>query len=163
MPYGFIAIALLALDQLSKLIIQTYLSPYQTKQLWDGWFSITFVKNYGAAFGIFHYRTVLLTSITVLIFILLWVYRRRLLGYPPIFRLGVALATGGAAGNFVDRVRLGYVVDFIDFRYWPVFNIADIGIVVGVGLITLYLLKEEIKKSQNRHSKTSKEFGGGES
>jgi signal peptidase II len=64
-------------------------------------------------------------------------YYRRVAAGPALLRIGLSLVLGGAIGNLIDRVRLGYVVDFIDLRWWPVFNVADSAIVVGVAALVL--------------------------
>ncbi len=104
-------------------------------------FFLTLVKNTGIAFGLFRGGSRLLAAF---IFTSLMV----LAALTPLFarkrvseQWAFALILGGAAGNFLDRLRLGYVVDFLDFRVWPVFNMADTFISVGVGLFVLSLLR----------------------
>ncbi len=151
MPYFFITIIIILLDQASKLLIQTRMTPFQSIDFFNGFMSIMYARNSGAAFSILQSQTVLLIIITVAALLVLWFNRRQIANYPRIFQLGVAVALGGALGNFCDRVRLGGVVDFIDFHYWPVFNVADIAIVSGVGLAVLGLLINQ------NHSKQVKE------
>ena len=66
--------------------------------------------------------------------------------------IGLGLQLGGALGNLIDRIRVGYVVDFIDFKVWPVFNIADSSIVVGVAILALSMLRDEEKAPQQKIS-----------
>ena len=73
---------------------------------------------------------------------------RRLMSEKAIIRWGVALLLGGAVGNLIDRLRIGGVIDFLDFRIWPVFNIADIGICVGVALLMYALIYDTKKEKQ---------------
>ena len=73
---------------------------------------------------------------------------RRLMSEKAIIRWGVALLLGGAVGNLIDRLRIGGVIDFLDFRIWPVFNIADIGICVGVALLMYALIYDTEKEKQ---------------
>ncbi len=73
---------------------------------------------------------------------------RRLMSEKVIIRWGVALLLGGAVGNLIDRLRIGGVIDFLDFRIWPVFNIADIGICVGVALLMYALIYDTEKEKQ---------------
>jgi signal peptidase II len=140
MPYFYVIIIVTCLDQLSKWLVQTKLDPFQSIDYFYGWVSLTYARNSGGAFSIFPTQTVLLSVVAVVISVLVWLNRRQISNYTRIFQVGVAIAMGGTLGNLLDRIRLGYVVDFIDFHYWPVFNIADIAIVVGVSLIILGLL-----------------------
>jgi signal peptidase II len=143
MPFLYITIMITGLDQLVKWVIQTKMTPYQSIDLfWNGLVSITYAKNPGAAFSIMQSYPVLLAFIAAGVFLLVWLNRRLLLDYPRIFQVGVAVALGGALGNFIDRVRLGYVVDFMAVYIWPVFNVADAAIVCGVGLIILGLIRQ---------------------
>jgi signal peptidase II len=138
MPYFYITLFIVALDQGSKLLVQKSMQLLQRIDLWNGWLALNYAQNTGAAFSLLQSRNILLIIITVAVFILVIFYRRQLLSYPRLFQLGLAVALGGAIGNFIDRVRLGYVVDFIDVSIYPaVFNVADTAIVVGVGLIVL--------------------------
>jgi signal peptidase II len=78
------------------------------------------------------------------VFLLAWFHRHEIIKYPKSFQIGLAITLGGALGNFIDQVRLGYVVDYIDLSFWPVFNIADINIVLGVILIIFSVLNENL-------------------
>ncbi|MCR4420009.1 MAG: signal peptidase II [Clostridia bacterium] len=141
MPW--IALAVLALDQITKALVSLRLTEGQAIPLLPGILYLTRVHNYGGAFGILNYQTgfFVLVGLAVLTGIgLAYVqvvrHRSRLLGW------ALALAWGGAAGNLVDRVRLGYVVDFLDLRVWPVFNVADIALVAGIGLMAWETLRQ---------------------
>ncbi|MGI6604536.1 MAG: signal peptidase II [Firmicutes bacterium] len=131
------------LDQLCKLAVQRYLLPGETIPIWPGVFHLTYVQNPGAAFGILKYQTGFFVAVTVLVVAAIIVFARRLGPGMGMVRFALALELGGALGNLMDRLRYGYVVDFFDFRVWPVFNIADSAIVVGVGLLFIYLLRSE--------------------
>lgn len=146
MPYRYIIIIIVLVDQLVKWVVQTRMTPYQSIDIWNGLVSITYAKNPGAAFNILQSYPILLIVVTVIVFVLVWINRRLIAEYSRIFQVGVAVALGGALGNFIDRVRQGYVVDFIDIYIWPVFNVADTAIVCGVGLIILGLLFQDSKK-----------------
>jgi len=116
-------------------------------------FHITLVKNPGAAFGIFQGQTMFLVVVTIaIIFLLVGVYWK-LARQNTILTIGLALQAGGAAGNLIDRIRFSYVVDFFDFRIWPVFNIADIAIVVGAIIIAWQILvwPDEDKSQSTNH------------
>ena len=153
MPFFYLTCLVAALDQWLKMIVQTRLTPFQDLRLLNGLLSITYVKNPGAAFSLFQSQTLLLILISMGVFIVVWFNRRQLATSPRILQIGLAIALGGALGNFIDRIRLGYVVDFVDLHFWPVFNVADAGIFVGVGLTILGLLRyktmEHTKSEQN--------------
>ncbi len=143
--YWMAALVVFLLDQSTKWLVQSKMTPFQSIKISGDWFFLTYAKNYGAAFSIMDGYTSVLIAISAMVFILVWMNRRRLSAYPGLFRWGLAMGLGGAAGNLADRVRLGYVVDFLDFHFWPVFNLADTGIVIGVGLIMAGLLIAEYR------------------
>jgi len=102
--------------------------------------SFTRHHNTGGAFGLFASGTTALTVVSILVIVILVLFGRRAALTSRCLGLGIALQLGGAAGNLLDRARLGHVIDFIDFHFWPVFNIADIGVTVGAFLIVYALL-----------------------
>jgi len=134
-PYYYLTLLLIASDQITKFLVQTKMLPMQSIPIIKGWFSLTYATNYGAAFGILQSQTLLLVAITLGVLIMIWVNRKKMSDYPRLLQIGLAVALGGAVGNLLDRVRLGYVVDFLNFYMWPIFNVADMTIVIGVGLI----------------------------
>ncbi|MGI6553251.1 MAG: signal peptidase II [Bacillota bacterium] len=141
MSIAGIVLGILLLDQFSKYLVQLFLSPGETVPLIHNIFHLTYVQNPGAAFGILAHRTYffIVTAFLVIFFIL--IFFRRLDHRQVYLRLGLAMALGGATGNLLDRLRFGYVVDFLDFRVWPVFNLADTAIVLGVGLLCWEILR----------------------
>lgn len=134
--YGFLV---LAADQISKYIVRTSMSPYESFPVIKGIFHITYVQNTGAAFSILRGKTHFFTIVSLAIIFAIIIFLRKVPSEKKILRMVMALVLGGAAGNLIDRFRFGYVVDFFDFRIWPVFNIADSAIVVGV-IILAYLI-----------------------
>lgn len=146
---GLTAGIVILLDQLSKLLIRQLLYPGQSVDLL-GFIRITLVKNPGAAFGILpnHQLIFLITTIIVVIFIIF--YYKQLKPHEGAVKFALGLELGGAMGNLVDRVFFGKVTDFIDFRIWPVFNVADIAIVVG-----LVILAWAVYRSQDEEGKLS--------
>jgi signal peptidase II len=134
-PIVILALAVVALDQVSKAYLQANMAPGASVPVIPGIFHITYVLNPGAAFGILEHQTWFFVAVAFLLFAaMVYFYPRIPQGY-GLLRLGIALQTGGAAGNVIDRLKTGYVVDFFDFRVWPVFNVADMAIVGGVALI----------------------------
>lgn len=147
MPIVFLALAVAALDQVSKAYMQANMLPGASIPVIPGIFHITYVLNPGAAFGILEHQTWFFVVVAFVLFAaMVYFYPRIPQGY-GLLRLGVGLQVGGAAGNVIDRLKTGYVVDFFDFRVWPVFNVADIAIVCGVALIVYSLLFPPGKKA----------------
>jgi signal peptidase II len=137
------------LDQLSKGIILHTLALHDSIPVLPGIFHLTLVHNTGIAFGFFKEHSGLLLYLISgsLVLLLLWGVRLRRAHW--LACLGLALILGGAIGNWIDRMRFGAVIDFLDFRVWPVFNLADSAISIGVGL---YLILVFFKKSEMEHS-----------
>jgi len=136
-----LTILVIVLDQYSKWLVLQHFELYQTLRL-TAWFNLTLAYNTGAAFSFLNdaggWQRWLFVVLAVVIsgVLLVWLRRAQQLRQQA---LALALVIGGAIGNVIDRVRLGYVIDFIDWHYrdwhWPVFNIADSAISVGVVLL----------------------------
>lgn len=129
---GVAAVAFL-LDRLTKSWIVESFSLHESRPVWPGVISITYVENTGAAFSLLTQHTQLLSiaSVVVILMVLWLAWHSR----SPLVRLALGLVLGGAFGNLSDRVLRGAVVDFIDLHFWPVFNVADMAIVCGVLLL----------------------------
>ncbi len=127
---------ILFLDQLTKFLVVKNLLLNQSIPLIPGIFHLTFIHNRGAAFGILRNQTQLFifTSIFAVIFIL-WGLKNNKDKKRPIYNISLSLILGGALGNLIDRLIVGYVIDFLDFRIWPVFNIADSAITAGMVML----------------------------
>ena len=132
--------ALIALDQVTKFLVSANLKLNETSPVFKGIFNITLVHNTGIAFGLFKGMLLIFifSSVVAIFFIILCAGRFRH-GYGRL-RVGLLFILAGTIGNLIDRIRLGYVIDFIDLRIWPVFNIADITITIGGLLLIYYLL-----------------------
>lgn len=138
-----VGVIVLLLDLLTKGLVLANMTLFQEIELIPGFFSFQFVYNPGAAFGILANQRVLFIVVSLAAVVGIGLFSRT-----PEARVGVApwalgMIMGGAAGNLVDRIRFGRVVDFFLFYYqdwaFPNFNVADIGITVGVGLLILHL------------------------
>lgn len=142
MFYGMILIFLL-LDLATKRWMDAQLHLGETMPVIPDWLSWTLIHNKGASFGIFSDYTSVLAAISLVAIILLIYLFRSTKPKTFVIQFGFALLLAGAIGNFIDRVWLGYVIDFIDFRWWPgIFNLADLEIRSGMLLlIVLYLSK----------------------
>lgn len=138
MYYFLIAIGILFLDQWTKYLALEFLSKMSTLPLIEGVLHLTFVKNTGAAFSILKDRQGLLIVFTGGVVILLIFYLAREAKHMSVLaNIALSMIIGGAIGNLIDRIRLNFVVDFIDFRWidFAVFNIADSFIVIGAILL----------------------------
>jgi len=132
------AIVLLA-DQLTKLLAKSVLEskPPPPDHYFFRW---TYVENEGAAFGLLTNAHFLIAFAIIMAVATIVIYYRFPYWNHPVLRIGLGLMLGGAIGNLIDRLRQGYVVDFIDFRVWPVFNIADSAITIGVISLAFYFI-----------------------
>jgi signal peptidase II len=141
-----VAALVLGLDQLSKAAVMRFLEPqvpWIPIEPLRTIFSLTYVTNTGAAFGLFPQLGNLFVFVNLGIVAALLVFYRRFGVAHWLLPICLGLQLGGAMGNLVDRLRLGHVVDFIDFKVWPVFNLADSCIVVGVLILAFLLLREQ--------------------
>ena len=137
-----IALSALAADQLTKHLVTAGLALDEGVHV-AGPFWIHHVRNSGIAFGLFSSATVGVIVLTgVAVAWMLWYFARSGARH-PVLPVALGLVIGGSVSNLLDRVRLGYVTDFLDFRYWPAFNLADSFIVVGVGILLAALAASE--------------------
>jgi signal peptidase II len=134
-----VVLSAIAADQLTKLIVSSQLALDESLHVL-GPFSIHHVQNSGIAFGLFAGATPLVTALTALAVGWMLVYFARSGARHPVLPVALGLLIGGSTSNLIDRVRLGHVTDFLDFRYWPAFNLADSFIVIGVGILFVALL-----------------------
>ena len=144
-----IASAVVLLDQLVKVMIRGRLQLHESMTVIPGFFDLTRVHNTGAAYGFlnsvdFPYKTALLACIATAALVGLAMYAASLPRDQVLTRVGLTLVIGGAAGNLIDRVTAGYVLDFVDlywgeWHFWA-FNVADAAISIGVAVMILELL-----------------------
>jgi signal peptidase II len=141
-----VALAVLGLDQLSKAMVKAYIplgaswTPFKGA---EKFFSFTHIINRGIAFGLLPEWGDYFLYIGLVVVFFLILYHYRLKGAPPLLYLCFGMQLGGALGNLLDRIRYGYVVDFLDFKFWPVFNVADSFITIGTVLMVVFLLRWE--------------------
>jgi len=144
-----VAAIVLVVDQLSKALVLTFLAPgapHAEVVIVSGFLRLYYVENTGAAFGLFQGKNPLLAFLAFGVVVVLVVWFRELVRlWSGALALGLQL--GGAVGNLVDRFRHGFVVDFIDFSFWPTFNVADSAITIGVLLLLYVLLCREQQES----------------
>lgn len=138
--------AVVALDQLSKAMVERLLPAGGALPVIPGLLQVRPAANFGAAFGLLPHRTELFIGVAVVALALVIHCRRWLLARGRAARLGLTLAAGGALGNLLDRLRFGYVRDFFDLRGYPaIFNVADVAIVAGTVLLLFALWREEAR------------------
>jgi signal peptidase II len=150
--------AIVALDQITKTLIRSELPLHATQPVIPGVLDLIHVRNAGVAFGLMNdfdhpYRALLTLGLAVAALVGIGYYARQLHPGERLARLGLSCILGGAVGNLVDRVRHGYVIDFIDvywrgWHFWA-FNVADAAITAGAALVLLELLRG------NRHASDS--------
>jgi signal peptidase II len=138
----WIALTCLLADQASKVWAVLALHRQPPVEILPGFLRLIYATNTGAAFSILSGRTMLLAAFSILVCIGLLVWAWRLPQHEQGLRIGMGLILGGAIGNILDRLRLGYVIDFIDAHWlyrahWPTFNVADSAICIGIALIVL--------------------------
>jgi len=137
-----VAVAALVADQLTKGIVSDHLALDDGVRV-AGPFSIHHVHNSGIAFGLFSSATPIVIVLTTLAVAWMLLFFARSGSRHPILPAALGLVIGGSTSNLIDRVRVGHVTDFLDFRYWPAFNLADSFIVVGVTILFAALLFSE--------------------
>lgn len=140
MPMLILILGIVFCDQASKYYIQETMSLGMSLPVIADSLHITYILNRGAAFGILENQRVFFIAIAMVMILALIRFYRKIAGHHLLIRWGTALLAGGAAGNLIDRMRIGAVIDFIDFRVWPIFNVADIAIVCGVSMMMYALL-----------------------
>ena len=134
MYFWLTVILVFIVDQISKYILQLNMFKYESIPIIPPVFYLTYIENPGAAFGVMAHRTGFFIITTFFVIgITLFFYRK--IVKSTLMQLEIGLIIGGSLGNLADRIRIGRVVDFLDFRIWPVFNLADTAIVIGVGLL----------------------------
>jgi signal peptidase II len=155
---GFI----ICLDQITKIYIHTHFQLGETVPVIQNFFNITYVRNQGAAFGFLNqanetFRTLFFLSVPPIAAVIIFFMLKATPVTDTLSVLSLSSIFGGAIGNYIDRLRYGFVVDFLDFHYYrdfeyPAFNVADIAIVTGIGLMILLEFKSSrsVKSSNAR-------------
>ena len=141
MYYFLIIIAVVILDQIIKNFVVDTMALYESIPVLQDIFHITYIHNTGAAFSIMEGKisVLILLPLFMIIAAVIFMLIMRKKGH-PLLMTSVALIAGGGIGNLIDRIALGYVVDYLDFRVFPIFNLADIAVCVGCGLLIIYVL-----------------------
>lgn len=147
----YLALAgILVLDQAVKFATIGALNPGESIPVIQGIFHITYVRNTGAAFSILAGKTGVLLAFTGIVILMLLIYFvKNAASMHTLLKACYVMIIAGGAGNLADRMFRGFVVDSFDFRIWPVFNVADISICVGCGLLMFYVLIVEPRNKKN--------------
>ena len=148
--YFWIAGVVVASDQVTKALVDDYMALHESRPVVEGLVRLTYVQNRGAAFGILSdadlpYQSLLFSIVSILALGAIAVYAWKLPFESRLPQTALALIMGGAVGNLLDRMRLGYVIDYVDVywgrHHWPAFNVADSAISIGVALLVLDILR----------------------
>lgn len=155
LPYLLMAVAVIALDIVTKQMILARFRLHEAREVIPGFFQLVLVRNTGAAFGIGAQSDspivpLLLNIGAIVVFIVVVIYSLRAAITDRLLQSGLHLILGGAIGNLIDRFRFGWVVDFLDFyvviggreHHWPAFNVADSAICIGIGLLMIDMWKK---------------------
>ena len=134
-----IAAIIVILDQLTKLLVVRFIGVAESHVIINGFFNLVNWGNTGAAWGILQDRNVVLAAVSVLTVMALYFFRHSFQLHRTGCAIALGLIAGGIVGNLIDRVRVGHVIDFLDFyigpHHWPAFNVADSAIVIGAILL----------------------------
>lgn len=169
--------AVVAIDQATKLYVHTHFRLGESITVIQDYFNLTYVRNMGAAFGIFAsppeflsgladtwdvFRKIFFLSVPPIALIVIMTLLHRTPSKDKLQVVSLSIVFGGAIGNYIDRIQYGYVIDFLDFHIgnwytWPAFNVADSAIVIGVGLMGLIMFQQyREEKAQNQVSPRGK-------
>jgi len=161
LPYLLITLGVIALDQITKFVVDRSMALHESRTLIDGLLSLTYVRNRGAAFGILSdadlpHQPVLFTVVSLAALGAIAFYSFRLPAGSRLPQVALALIMGGAVGNLLNRAMFGYVIDFVDAywgaHHWPAFNVADSCISIGVALLVLDALLAPAEQGAKRQA-----------
>ena len=149
-PYLWIVGVIVALDQVTKALVDDFMTLHESRTIVEGLVRLTYVQNRGAAFGILSeaglpYQSLMFSVVSLLALLAIALYAWRMPVQSRLPQTALAMVMGGAVGNLLDRARLGYVIDYVDMywgpHHWPAFNVADSAISVGVALLVIDILR----------------------
>ena len=133
------ALFVVGLDQLTKFMIKQNFQLNQSIPIIKNIFHLTYVTNSGSAFGLFKGMNVFFMIFAIIVIIAIYKYLNKIKNNEKILQIAVGLLLGGTIGNLIDRVMYGSVIDFLDFRIWPVFNIADSAVTISIIFLVILL------------------------
>ncbi|MGI8482869.1 MAG: signal peptidase II [Thermomicrobiales bacterium] len=150
-----VAASVIVVDQLLKAIVADWLGRGVSVHRWElggRWAAMEYIENSGAAFGVLAGQPVLISALAIVVTILFLAIMRDEAAHNVVLLTAVGLVLGGSLGNLLDRLRLGYVIDYLAIGIWPKFNIADSAIVIGLLLMAWTALFGESKQEQGAKS-----------
>lgn len=137
-----IALIIILIDQIIKFLIKINFQLNQSFPLIKNIFHLTYIHNFGAGFGILQNQQWILIFISLIAIGAIFYYFDRIKEKEILLQILVGFILGGTIGNLIDRLAYGFVIDFLDFRIWPVFNIADSFVTIGITGLIIYLCKK---------------------
>ena len=136
------ALIIIIIDQVAKFLIKTNFQLNQTLPIISNIFHLTYIHNFGAGFGILQHQKYFLIFISIIVIGFIFYYLDRIRNNERLLQMLVGFVLGGTIGNLTDRIINGYVIDFLDFRIWPIFNFADSFVTIGVVGLIMYFWKK---------------------
>ena len=133
------ALLIIFLDQLTKFFIKNNFQLNQSIPIIKNILHLTYVTNSGSAFGLFKGFNIFFILFSIIVIIVVFYYIRKIKENEKLLQLSIGLLLGGTIGNLIDRLVYGSVIDFIDFRIWPVFNVADSAVTISIILLIILL------------------------
>src|SRR3989338_3389114 len=136
------ALIIILIDQLSKFLIKSNFQLNQSVPIINNIFHLTYINNTGAGFGILKAQTLILIFVSIAVIGIIFYNFDKIKNKEILLQVLVGFVLGGTIGNLIDRMAYGHVIDFIDFRIWPIFNFADSFVTIGVIGLIIYLWKK---------------------
>ena len=136
------ALIIIIIDQVAKFLIKTNFQLNQTLPIISNIFHLTYIHNFGAGFGILQHQKYFLIFISIIVIGFIFYYLDRIRNNERLLQMLVGFVLGGTIGNLTDRIINGYVIDFLDFGIWPIFNFADSFVTIGVIGLIVYFWKK---------------------
>jgi len=137
------ALSIVLIDQLTKLLITQRFKLNESIPVLKNIFHLTYVTNTGSAFGLFKELNLFFIFFSIVVVLAIFIYLKKIKKDETLLQISFGLLLGGTIGNLIDRLWHGFVIDFIDFRIWPVFNVADSAVTVSIMLLIILLWKEK--------------------
>lgn len=134
-----VAVIVIFLDQLTKQLVKANFQLNESLPIIKNILHFTYITNTGSAFGLFKSFNIFFIIFSIIVVLAIFYFMRKIKQNERLMQFSVGLLLGGTIGNLIDRISYGYVVDFIDFRIWPVFNVADSAITISIILLIILL------------------------
>lgn len=152
MAYIITVLITVILDQVTKLMVLANFKLHESRPVIQNIFHFTYVTNRGGAFSLLSRYPIIFKILSITLVIVGLIFIGKILKTSLRLQVCLGLLMGGTIGNLIDRLRFNTVVDFLDFRIWPVFNVADIALVIGVCLLTIIVMMDKKDKIEAEES-----------